>query len=188
MASNTPERARGALATFVPRSGLPSNESLEVRLPLVRIGQGPQNEISLDDDTVSTRHAQLEFAAGAWKLTDLGSRNGTWVEGSRLEANVPTSVADGASVRIGAVKLQFVAHPEADVESARASYKAPEAPKPLAERSKPRLPVWLLVLIILIVVIIAFVVLNLGGQPQPVSTGLSVTLVEQSEWLISLAA
>lgn len=188
MASNLPEGAPGTLASFVPQSGLVPGGSLAVRAPVVRIGQGAQNEIAIDDDTVSSRHAQLEFAAGVWKLTDLGSKNGTYLEGSRLEPEVPALLTDGANVRFGAVKLQFVAHPEADVETARVAYTPPEVKRPLAERSRPRLPVWVLLLIIIIIALVVLLVLNLGGQPEAASAGLPVALLEQSEWLNWLAA
>lgn len=188
MASNLPDPAAGNLASFIPQSGLVQGGALAVRSPVVRIGQGTQNEIAIDDDTVSTRHAQLEFAAGAWKLTDLGSKNGTYLEGLRLEPDLPVVLNDGANVRFGAVKLQFVAHPEADVETARVAYTAPEVKRPLAERSRPRLPVWLLLLIILIIVAVVLIVLNLGGQPQTVAEGLQVNLFIQAEWSNWIAA
>ena len=187
MAGNTPERATGALASLVSQSALAQGPLL-VRKPIVSIGQGAQNDIALDDDTVSTRHAQLALAAGAWKLTDLSSKNGTYVDGARLEPNTATAVPDGASLRIGAVKLQFQAHPEADVEAARADYTPPEVKKPLAERSRPRLPVWLLFLIVIIIAMVLLLVLNLGGGTQAVSADFNTPSFEQLEWLNLLAA
>ena len=37
-----------------------------------------------DDDTVSRKHAMLELLSGVWQIHDLGSQNGTWVNGVRL--------------------------------------------------------------------------------------------------------
>ncbi|HKQ61055.1 MAG TPA: GAF domain-containing protein [Candidatus Polarisedimenticolaceae bacterium] len=45
------------------------------------IGREPDCHIVLDDDRVSRRHARLAFAEGDWRLTDLGSTNGTALEG-----------------------------------------------------------------------------------------------------------
>lgn len=53
---------------------------------LVRIGRAPENEIVLDDLLVSRHHAQLQrLPAGGYELTDLGSHNGTFVNGRRIQ-------------------------------------------------------------------------------------------------------
>jgi predicted component of type VI protein secretion system len=41
----------------------------------------PSCQLVLDDDDVSRRHAELRIADGQAMLTDLGSRNGTWLDG-----------------------------------------------------------------------------------------------------------
>src|SRR5207248_6489631 len=45
----------------------------------VRIGRAPDNDIVIDDPTVSGAHAELRDEAGHWVVTDLGSTNGTYV-------------------------------------------------------------------------------------------------------------
>lgn len=49
------------------------------------IGRDPDCRIALDDDRVSRRHASLTAAAGAWRIADLGSKNGTAVDGRAVE-------------------------------------------------------------------------------------------------------
>src|SRR6266498_295244 len=49
----------------------------------ILVGQSPACGVRLADPTVSRRHAALELAGGALRITDLGSRNGTWVNGLR---------------------------------------------------------------------------------------------------------
>lgn len=49
------------------------------------IGRHPQCEIVLPFDTVSTRHCELEMIEGYWMVRDLGSRNGTRVDGQPVE-------------------------------------------------------------------------------------------------------
>ena len=57
------------------------------------------------DDTVSRRHAELHRQATGWALRDLGSTNGTWLNGVRLDSEV--RVVDGDEVRLGAMPLLF---------------------------------------------------------------------------------
>jgi hypothetical protein len=49
------------------------------------IGRGVDCQVRLDTDVVSRTHAEVTLENGRWWLTDLGSRNGTWVQGSRIE-------------------------------------------------------------------------------------------------------
>src|SRR5690554_4188440 len=91
------------LAALLDGSG-GTTPPLEIVRPVVHVGQGAQNDIVLDDDTVSTRHARLEFVDGGWKVTDLESRNGTYVDGKRIEAGTATAIRDGVSLGFGAAR------------------------------------------------------------------------------------
>lgn len=156
----------GPLATF-----LPADETGGAPIPVLStsagIGQGPQNEVVLDDDTVSTRHARLDFEAGGWRITDLDSRNGTFVDGVRLAAGIPTPLPENAAVAFGAYRLTFVPDANADPDAVPAS-RAHEAAVPLAERKALRLPLWLLVLLILMVALLVTLFVLFGGDPRTV--------------------
>lgn len=65
----------------------------------VTIGRSLRVELSLDDDGVSRRHARLRERDGAVWLEDLGSRNGTFVNGLRVMAAV--QLADGDKIHVG---------------------------------------------------------------------------------------
>lgn len=167
------------LALLAPPPGRPGHP-IPIRGTSLKIGQGPQNDVVLDDDTVSTSHARLELVQGAWQLTDLGSRNGTFVNGERLAANGTALVAAETPVAFGAVKLVFsletgdvVAAPE--VVSPPSA--APPAPARLEDRGGFRLPVWVLLLIIVAIVVIAVIVLGLGGAPDSPAALLSESVV-----------
>jgi pSer/pThr/pTyr-binding forkhead associated (FHA) protein len=150
----------GALAVFSVEVGPQAGEEVPIRLPVVTIGRGSQNDVVLADDSVSTVHARLEYADGAWRLTDLDSTNGTYVDGMRLAPQVPTPLADGAAVRFGGARLQFRAVAESDPEAARTAYTPPPAATPIRERrGGVRIPVWLVVLLL---VLIALAVLLFG--------------------------
>ena len=51
---------------------------------MVNIGRGDYNDVVIGDPSVSTMHAKLQRREAVWILTDLGSTNGTFVEGERL--------------------------------------------------------------------------------------------------------
>lgn len=67
------------------------------------IGRDPGASVSIDDHSVSRRHARIVLAEEGATLEDLGSKNGTFLSGTRVAAAVP--LADGDKVKIGAVPL-----------------------------------------------------------------------------------
>ncbi|MBI5518184.1 MAG: sigma 54-interacting transcriptional regulator [Deltaproteobacteria bacterium] len=84
--------------TWAEPSG-PRSFTLEARTVL---GSAPGVDVVLGDPAVSRLHAELELRDdGVW-LRDLGSRNGTWVEGVRVTG---ARVEDGARVTVGSTQL-----------------------------------------------------------------------------------
>lgn len=73
-----------------------------------RLGADPDNDIVLHDRYVSGRHASLRWDGSAWSIVDLGSRNGTLVDGRRCEAHVPQFVPPGATIQIGDATFKLV--------------------------------------------------------------------------------
>jgi hypothetical protein len=49
------------------------------------IGRSPVCRLTIDAITISRTHAELRRTATGWEIRDLGSRNGTWVNGWRVE-------------------------------------------------------------------------------------------------------
>ena len=70
------------------------------------IGRSPDNEIFLDDVTVSRKHAVLVESGGEIRIEDLGSLNGTFVNRKRIES--PTRLESGDEVQIGKYRLSFI--------------------------------------------------------------------------------
>ena len=68
------------------------------------IGRQPNSTVPLYDPRSSGRHAYLLWDDGAWKLRDLGSSNGTFVNGIRIET---TMLQDGDEVQFGTTILTF---------------------------------------------------------------------------------
>jgi pSer/pThr/pTyr-binding forkhead associated (FHA) protein len=147
----------GALAVFGVQAGTHAGEEIPIRSPVARIGKGSQNEIVIPDDSVSTIHAQLEFGEGGWRLTDLGSTNGTYVEGVRLAPDVPTPLPYTSVVRFGGVGFHFRDVEAADPQAARARYTPPPETTRLADqRSGFRLPVWVIFMVLLLIALAIF--------------------------------
>lgn len=176
-----------ALATIGFVSGPRQGDQLAVTSRAVTIGKGAENDIVLDDDSVSTRHAQLKYESGGWRIIDLDSTNGTYVEGIRLAPQVPTPLTYGASIRVGGVALQLMKEEGADADAAGAEEAAPAAPDARRVPGGFRLPVWVL-LLVLIVLILAVLVYRWTSTPPadlpvPETVALLLNLPEPTKCL-----
>jgi DNA-binding winged helix-turn-helix (wHTH) protein len=74
-------------------------ESIEVAAGTSVIGRDRGCAVQIDADSVSRHHARLNVTGREVSLEDLGSKNGTWVEGERIQGAVP--LTDGACFRLG---------------------------------------------------------------------------------------
>ena len=85
---------------------LDEGQDFELDSAQLTIGRGGQNDIALpQDEFVSARHARFEPRRdGVW-LQDLGSTNGTYLNGVRLEK--PRRLSSGDVVRVGDTDLRF---------------------------------------------------------------------------------
>lgn len=73
--------------------------------PVTVIGRHPRATIQIDDGFVSSEHAQVAWSDGAWWVTDLGSTNGTVLNGKPI--TVPIGMHFGDIIEIGDVQLQL---------------------------------------------------------------------------------
>jgi pSer/pThr/pTyr-binding forkhead associated (FHA) protein len=87
---------------------LESGEDFELDSAPLLVGRGGQNDIALGgDEFASARHARVEPRRdGVW-VHDLGSTNGTYVNGAQIDR--PRRLAPGDVVRIGETDLRFEA-------------------------------------------------------------------------------
>jgi diguanylate cyclase (GGDEF)-like protein len=72
----------------------------------VEIGRGTRGGLLIDSDSVSRRHARVEWLGSSHRIIDLGSTNGTFVNGSRVTQH---ELRDGDRVQIGKVLLKYIA-------------------------------------------------------------------------------
>lgn len=98
-------RGTGPLLAVV--DGPDAGQLLEIPSTDVLLGRAAHCDLVLDDPTVSGEHARLRLHPdGGAEIVDLGSHNGTWVDGEPVLA--PRAVAPGALMRLGAAHARIV--------------------------------------------------------------------------------
>src|SRR5213080_3865399 len=81
-----------------------STSSYELVDDLITIGRGPDNTIVINNPSVSARHAQLQLAGETYRLKDLGSTNGTHVNGKPVTETV---LSFDDRIRFGATDARY---------------------------------------------------------------------------------
>ena len=74
----------------------------------IRIGRNQLNDISLEDPFVSEWHGTIRFDDRSVAYFDLGSTNGTELDGKRLAKNVPSELTAASRLRLGLLELTIV--------------------------------------------------------------------------------
>ncbi len=115
----------GAAPSDVPPGDAPAKEMAATGAQVVGIGEGdartfllgpgmttfgrrPENTVVLFGDLyVSGSHAQISAEGGDYILTDIGSTNGTLLNGERLQIHAPVQLSDGDELLIGGTALRF---------------------------------------------------------------------------------
>jgi predicted component of type VI protein secretion system len=95
--------ARLTLVEAAPVDG-PTGRSVALAGELT-IGRRAACEIALRDDSVSGRHARLRRRSGQWEVEDLGSTNGTFVNGRRVDG--PQPLRPGDVIGVGTASWRF---------------------------------------------------------------------------------
>jgi len=171
------------IASILVRTGALRGRRMPIRVPVVNVGRADFNDIVLAEPSVSTTHAKLQRKDGLWVISDLGSTNGTYVEGEPVAGETP--LPPGATIRFGDVAVLFEPHDEVvaapasragtqvldrvDAEPARASEvdetqaTEPRPPRRPIRASAPKPsgpPAWLIALLVLIGLVIAYLLLT----------------------------
>jgi hypothetical protein len=93
------KKRRGAPSILAISEGANAGVSVPLGDAPILLGRGADATIRLDDDYVSTRHAQFVPHGEDWYVEDLGSTNGTYIGSQRI--TTPMVVSIGVQVRIG---------------------------------------------------------------------------------------
>ncbi len=115
---------RGGLASATRRTSRPAQQSWRLLVlapgdsglqrgfafPLagtMLVGRDGRSGVVIPAVSVSARHASIERAPDGWRLVDLGSTNGTFVNGRRVD-DAGAILGGGERITIGSVELQLV--------------------------------------------------------------------------------
>jgi predicted component of type VI protein secretion system len=123
---------------FVMRTGPSPGKVFEVSKSEIYIGRDINNDIAINDAEVSRKHARVILQSGEYVLEDLGSTNGTYVNGQRLMG--PHVMRPGETILLGEnVSLAFEAGYDADSTMLAAPEQTPAftAPPPHQEAYIP---------------------------------------------------
>ena len=119
--------------------GQKKGEELKLTPPGVSIGRELDNDIILEGEGASRYHAKLEVDGETWSIKDLGSTNGTKVNGTKLPPNTSIELEPNDKILIGkqtmlyAEQLPDTYKEESDNNSSPSPVIAIKAPSPIAE-------------------------------------------------------
>ena len=99
------KRQRGEPRVFMISQGNQAGLSAELSAGVVMIGRGADCQLILDDDYVSTRHARVVSTPNGIYVEDLGSTNGTYVNGHRVTGQERLHLDD--RIRIGDTEFRY---------------------------------------------------------------------------------
>jgi hypothetical protein len=102
-------------STFSPNSDNPivlqiRPESTRSDVAGIGLGRSESNDVVVQNSSVSRLHALIhrDARSGEWRITDAGSRNGTFVNGMKVAAEQSAPLTDGITVRLGDVHMRFL--------------------------------------------------------------------------------
>jgi pSer/pThr/pTyr-binding forkhead associated (FHA) protein len=80
--------------------------------PITTIGRSQSNNVCVDSDRVSRHHAAIQWTGQHYILTDMGSRNGTYVNRERVRAH---ELVNGDVILVGDCQLRFLCNRRVEV-------------------------------------------------------------------------
>lgn len=117
---------------LVVRRGPQPNQTYDLNKDIITIGRDITNDITINDPEVSRHHLRFTRGAGGFTLEDLGSTNGTFVNGQRLTGAKPLSNGDmiglGETVTLGYELVR---------PTAGATVPGPAAQDPIRQQPQP---------------------------------------------------
>src|SRR6516164_2460582 len=104
-----------AMARLVVREGPESGREFQLSGDRAIIGRDPDVDVSLRSKAISSHHAQISCVHGDYFVEDLGSTNGTLLNGKRIDRRVPLAAKD--RLRVCEFILEFTLHPAVMLEA-----------------------------------------------------------------------
>jgi len=157
---------------LVIEQGERAGQVIAMAQPALLIGRGKDNDIVLLEQDVSREHARLQHGPQGWTLIDLGTTNGTFVNGKRLPAQDPYLLRPGDRITIGSSVLAV--QEDAAVGQAR------------SRRERPAHPALLLAAALAFVLLLVGIVALLVTVLQPAEPVATPTAIDQGEQLMTV--
>jgi hypothetical protein len=98
-----------ATGVLVVRAGPQAGQRFALEGQITRLGRSTENEISLDDITVSRHHADIEASGDRYLVRDAGSLNGTYLNLERIDGDA--LLDSGDEIQFGKSRLVFFVAP-----------------------------------------------------------------------------
>ena len=108
-----------------------AGQTHELRIGVNSVGRGVDNDIVLADGSMSRRHAELRWDGQRCSVVDLGSTNGTFLQGQRLPPHQAQPVLPGTALSFGPTMVVTLAGEAADISTVHAD---PGSAPPAAAR------------------------------------------------------
>jgi len=115
---------------FVMRSGPTPGATFSLEGDQLTIGRDSSSAVAINDAEISRKHARMTFQGGKYVIEDLGSTNGTFVNGQRLVS--PVVLKSGDVVSFGEQIVLMYEALSADPGETMISRKGPQRPVPAA--------------------------------------------------------
>ncbi len=127
---------------FVMRSGPTVGKEYPLEAQEISIGRDATNMVTINDAEVSRRHARMELRGTVYMIQDLGSTNGTFINGTRISGLQALTPGDTVSFGEGIVLVyEPVADLNATVLSTKASMVTAQSPLPVSVPAPAPAPV-----------------------------------------------
>ena len=107
-APSQPDEPATVHVRFMPGATRAPGSQARIEPQVMLIGRNPRNDIIVSDLGVSKHHAELRRSPdGRHSIIDLGSHNGTYVNGTRISWHEPTELHEGDIIKIGHATLRL---------------------------------------------------------------------------------
>ena len=164
---------------LVVEQGELAGQVLPMTQPALLIGRGKENDLVLLDSDVSREHARLQRGPQGWTLVDLGTTNGTFVNGKRLPPQDPYLLRPGDRITVGSSVL-------AVQEDAAGGQARPRPSEQGPRRERPAHPALLLAGALAFVLALVGIVALLVAILQPAEPVATPTAIDQGEQLMTV--
>jgi hypothetical protein len=134
----------------------------------VVVGRGEASDLRLPETGVSRQHVRFQRGPQGWEVVDLGSTNGTFVNGRRLPAHQPLVLHQGDQIALGNAARTTAVVLTVRAEEPEAAVPPEGRPPGASERGRPRSVVMVVGAVALIVVLVGLVIVVVTLlQPEP---------------------